>query len=221
MNKNLHIVLLSAGLSQRLGFAKQLILKNGTTLLEEKIRLALAFTNHVTVVIPDIETPWAQQILAICQAFPVQIVANPTPQTGMAQSIQLAFASLQTQNLAPNKAPNKTTNSRIIFLTIDQVALNHQHLTQLTQTVDSRTLIASRYHNPSILGIPVNMPFEFLAIFAPQLQGDKGFGKILKQLSNTAGDYQVLAMDFPELAWDIDTPTQFEQLKAKFGLTVI
>lgn len=37
---NLTVVILAAGLSQRLGFAKQLIVKNHQTLLAEKIQLA-------------------------------------------------------------------------------------------------------------------------------------------------------------------------------------
>lgn len=212
---NLHIVLLSAGLSQRLGFAKQLILKNGITLLEEKIRLALSVSKNVTVVTPNIDTPWAQQVYAICRLFPVQIVPNPTPHTGMAQSIQFAFASLQKQH--------STTDTRIVFLTIDQFALNTQHLSQLTQVVDSHTLIASRYHNtgePAVMGIPVNVPFGFLATFAPQLHGDKGFGKILNQLVHITTNYHIIPIDIPELAWDIDTPEQFEQLQPMLALSM-
>lgn len=211
MDNNLHIVVLAAGLSQRLGFAKQLILKDNITLLEEKIRLAFAFSNNVTVVIPKIDTDWAKQICCIARRFPIQLVSNPTPQLGMAHSIQLATAALCAQNLP--------STARVMFLTIDQIALNNTHLVQLTQAVPDTTLIASRYATPAVVGIPVNMPVGFLTAFVPQLEGDKGFGKILAHLAQADSTYRILTIDLPELAWDIDTPEQFEQLKKAFALT--
>ena len=52
---NLTVVILAAGLSQRLGFAKQLIVKNHQTLLAEKIQLARQLHPYqVLVVLPKL-----------------------------------------------------------------------------------------------------------------------------------------------------------------------
>ncbi|MBD3727509.1 MAG: NTP transferase domain-containing protein, partial [Moraxella osloensis] len=95
---NLTVVILAAGLSQRLGFAKQLIVKNHQTLLAEKIQLARQLHPYqVLVVLPKIDNPISKALYNEVAPFAVTVVDNPTPQTGMAQSIQYAMTTLQQQ----------------------------------------------------------------------------------------------------------------------------
>lgn len=258
--ENLHIVILAAGLSQRLGFAKQLILKNGQTLLAEKIQLALSFSQQVTVVIPQVAMGNLtendlQQIHADVKNFPVQAVLNSEPKQGMALSIKLAYQAIQQNLLKPEE---NLTHTRVLFLTIDQVALTAKHLYPLcqnptiTSTIDPATeVLVSRYFqadnfattngqkNTPIWGVPVSMPYTFLAEFVGELHGDRGFGAIFKRYQqqhcqqnnqfkntliiaapNSDKPYRIVPIDLPELAWDIDTVAHFEALKERFGLAL-
>lgn len=215
---NLTVVILAAGLSQRLGFAKQLIVKNHQTLLAEKIQLARQLQPHqVLVVLPKFDNPISKALYNEVAPFAVTVVDNPTPQTGMAQSIQYAMTTLQQQSVS--------ATMRILFLTVDQVAVTLDDLTLLSQNVEDHKLIVSEYgdKNQPIWGIPVNLPWGFLQAFGHQLQGDKGFRALWQHqtaiVSPTDGTvYQLYPIPLPHLSQDIDTLEQFEQLKTAYHL---
>ncbi len=215
---NLTVVILAAGLSQRLGFAKQLIVKNHQTLLAEKIQLARQLQPHqVLVVLPKLDNLISKALYNEVAPFAVTVVDNLTPQTGMAQSIQYAMTTLQQQSVS--------AAMRILFLTIDQVALTLDDLTLLSQNVEHNQLIVSEYgdNNQPIWGIPVNLPWGFLRAFGHQLQGDKGFRALWRHqtaiVSPTDGTvYQLYPIPLPHLGQDIDTLAQFEQLKTAYHL---
>ena len=217
---NLIVVILAAGLSQRLGFAKQLIVKNHQTLLAEKIQLARQLQPYqVLVVLPKLDNPISKALYNEVAPFAVTVVDNPTPQTGMAQSIQYAMTTLQQQSVS--------ATMRILFLTVDQVAVTLDDLTLLSQNVEGNQLIVSEYgdNNQPIWGIPVNLPWGFLRAFGHQLQGDKGFRALWQHqmaiVSPTDGTvYQLypILLPLPHLSQDIDTLAQFEQLKTAYQL---
>lgn len=219
-HSNLTVVILAAGLSKRLGFAKQLILKNHQTLLAEKIQLARQLQPcQILVVLPKIDSPIAKALYNEVAPFAVTIVDNPTPQTGMAQSIQYAIRTLQQQSV--------DNAMRVLFLSIDQVAVTIDDLTLLSQTVTENQLIVSQYgeDNQPIWGIPVNLPWGFLQEFGSQLQGDKGFRalwknqkSIVSHLNDTV--YQLYPIPLPHLSQDIDTLGQFEDLKTAYQLSL-
>ena len=215
---NLTVVILAAGLSQRLGFAKQLIVKNHQTLLAEKIQLARQLQPYqVLVVLPKLDNPISKALYNEVAPFAVTVVDNPTPQTGMAQSIQYAMTTLQQQSVS--------AAMRILFLTVDQVAVTLDDLRLLSQNVEDNQLIVSEYgdNNQPIWGIPVNLPWGFLRAFGHQLQGDKGFRALWQHqttiVSPTDGTvYQLYPILLPHLSQDIDTLEQFEQLKTAYHL---
>lgn len=215
---NLTVVILAAGLSQRLGFAKQLIVKNHQTLLAEKIQLARQLHPYqVLVVLPKLDNPISKALYNEVAPFAVTVVDNPTPQTGMAQSIQYAMTTLQQQSVS--------AAMRILFLTVDQVALTLDDLTLLSQNVEHHQLIVSEYgdNNRPIWGIPVNIPWGFLQAFGHQLQGDKGFRALWQHQTPIVSPadgmvYQLYPIPLPHLSQDIDTLEQFEQLKTAYHL---
>ncbi len=214
---NLTIVILAAGLSQRLGFAKQYILKNNQTLLAEKIELALKLEpNQVLVVLPKLNNALSRALYEDVAQLPVTVIDNPTPDTGIALSIRLAIEYLQTQSASPH--------TRVLFLTVDQIALTEQDLVQLTQPVTDTQLIVSCYDNnePPTFGIPVNLPLSFLIAFAHRLQGDKGFRAMWQhstQITTTEhGTYQLFSIFLPHLGFDIDTPADFEKAQVGYHL---
>lgn len=215
---NLTVVILAAGLSQRLGFAKQLIVKNHQTLLAEKIQLARQLLPHqVLVVLPKLDNPLSKALYNEVAPFAVTVVDNPTPQTGMAQSIQYAMTILQQQSVS--------AAMRILFLTVDQVAVTLDDLKLLSQNVEDHQLIVSEYgdNNRPIWGIPVNLPWGFLRAFGHQLQGDKGFRALWQHQTTIVSPadgkvYQLYPILLPHLGQDIDTLAQFEQLKTAYHL---
>ena len=215
---NLTVVILAAGLSQRLGFAKQLIVKNHQTLLAEKIQLARQLQPYqVLVVLPKLDNPISKALYNEVAPFAVTVVDNPTPQTGMAQSIQYAMTILQQQSVS--------AAMRILFLTVDQVAVTLDDLTLLSQNVEDHRLIVSEYgdNNRPIWGIPVNLPWGFLQAFGHQLQGDKGFRALWQHRTTIVSPtdatvYRLYPLPLPHLSQDIDTLAQFEQLKTAYQL---
>ncbi len=211
---NLTVVILAAGLSQRLGFAKQLIVKNHQTLLAEKIQLARQLQPYqVLVVLPKLDHPISKSLYNEVAPFAVTVVDNPTPQTGMAQSIQYAMTTLQQQSVS--------ATMRILFLTVDQVAVTLDDLTLLSQNVEDHQLIVSEYgdNNRPIWGIPVNLPWGFLRAFGHQLQGDKGFRALWQHQTAIDGTvYQLYPIPLPHLSQDIDSLAQFDQLKTAYHL---
>nr|WP_313062929.1 NTP transferase domain-containing protein [Moraxella sp. CTOTU49097] len=215
---NLTVVILAAGLSQRLGFAKQLIVKNHQTLLAEKIQLARQLQPHqVLVVLPKLDNPISKALYNEVAPFDVTVVDNPTPQTGMAQSIQYAMTTLQQQLVS--------ATMRTLFLTVDQVAITLDDLSLLSQKVEDHQLIVSEYgdNNRPIWGIPVNLPWGFLRAFGHQLQGDKGFRALWQHQTTIVSPadskvYQLYPIPLTHLSQDIDTLAQFEQLKTAYHL---
>lgn len=169
---NLIVVILAAGLSQRLGFAKQLIVKNHQTLLAEKIQLARQLQPYqVLVVLPKLDNPISKALYNEVAPFAVTVVDNPTPQTGMAQSIQYAMTILQQQSVS--------AAMRILFLTVDQVAVTLDDLRLLSQNVEDNQLIVSEYgdNNQPIWGIPVNLPWGFCEHLGISCKAIKVFGR--------------------------------------------
>lgn len=216
-NANLIVVILAAGLSQRLGFAKQLILKKNQTLLEEKIALALALRpSQVLVVLPKLDTALSAALYQQIRHLPVTIVDNNNPQTGMAQSIQLAVSTLENQHVVDSM--------RVLFLTVDQIALTYDDLIKLTKPVTDGQLIVSRYDEQSspTFGIPVNLPFGFLTAFAHQLTGDQGFRALWQNhqelVMKNGKPYQLTGIFLPHVNLDIDTLEDFEKFKTSYGL---
>lgn len=216
-NANLVVVILAAGLSCRLGFAKQLILKNHQTLLDEKIDLALALNpSQVLVVLPKLDNALSKTLYQQVSKQSVTIIDNLTPDTGMAQSIQLAIDTLSRQYA--------DDALRVLFLTVDQFALTHADLGKLTAPVSDTQLIVSRYDNQAMptYGIPVNVPLGFLTAFAHRLTGDKGFRALWQHHDDLMVDatipYQLVAIFLPHLKDDIDTPEDFEKFQVMYSL---
>lgn len=214
----LNVVILASGLSQRLGFAKQLIVKYHQSLLRENVQLALSLNPvQVLVVLPHHDSDFFNRLSAEISDLAVTVVKNSTPQTGMADSIKLAIATLKQQQA--------DSTMRVLFLTTDQVALTHHDLIQLTQAVEHHQILASQYGDEPILGVPVNLPFGFLQEFGNELQGDKGLRSLWKhqtdipsQLDNTV--YQLFPIALPHLSDDIDTPQDFERLQDHYQLSL-
>jgi molybdenum cofactor cytidylyltransferase len=182
-------VVLAAGGSTRLGRPKQLLTRDGETLVHRAVRLAVESGADSVVVITgagadDVAT--ALHDLTSDEACNVHCVRNFAWPSGMASS--LAAADLLHDFDGP-----------ILILVTDQPALDATHLQRLLAgAATSEGRCAATRHGVR-LGVPAVVTSSMLA-HAHRLHGDRGLGAELSAMTG------VWALDAPELRHDIDTP---------------
>lgn len=184
------IALLAAGGSRRLGRPKQLLTLGGTTLVRHFARLAL-------------QLPAARRLIVIggggdavsheLRDLDLEIVANPDWSSGMGSSVRRLVESL-----GDHPGP-------CLFTTIDQPALDLQHLQRLLAAARSHPDkdIASGYHGlagvPAVLRRPTWLQGR-------NLDGDTGLRRLLR-----GPDVGLQVLPAPQLALDVDTPENLHQ----------
>lgn len=184
-------VLLAAGASTRLGQPKQLLRLpqfSGETLLDRAIRLAREAGAAPIFVVLGAE---AELIQRDAQLTHSTILLNPEWAEGMASSLRLGIRTVMEQ--LP-RAP------AALLMVCDQPALTVEHLRQLlaSHAADPDGIAASSYAGRS--GVPVVAPRSlFLSLL--KLRGDQGARTVLQ-----AAGLRVQQIDFPDGAWDIDSP---------------
>ncbi len=191
MAKNLHILLLAAGASTRLGQPKQLVHLDGQPLLEQACRTALSIENRgVTVVLGA----HCGAIKPAVEHLPVRILVNENWESGMGSSIACGMASLP---------PN---TDAVLLLLCDQPFVYTHLLNQLVAKWQQHPdhIAASSYGGsygpPAVFGMEY---FEGLAA----LQGQQGAKKLMQQHKD-----KLLLIDFPEGILDIDTPADLSRI---------
>ena len=178
-------VVLAAGGSTRLGRPKQLLTRDGETLVHRAARLALASgASRVLVVVGAYEA----EIRAAVRDLPVTCLVNARWREGLAGSVRVAADSLAMHAYAT------------LLLTCDQPALDIAHLQALLEASRRAPSGSAATRFGDRVGIP--------AVVAPMLlraalagQGDRGLRDVLNAVG--AG---VIARDAPDLGVDIDTP---------------
>ncbi|HEY0503355.1 MAG TPA: nucleotidyltransferase family protein [Lysobacter sp.] len=178
-------MVLAAGGSQRLGRPKQLLTRDGETLVHRAVRLAAAtHPRRLLVVLGAHEETIRTQL----GDLDCEVVSNSDWSEGLAGSLRLAAMQLR-DNICP-----------VLILGCDQPALEAAHLQQLLQgAAQAHSRCAATWHRDAP-GIPVVASAELFAA-AAQLHGDRGLGAHLAQLP--AGSLSLL--DAPSLSLDIDT----------------
>lgn len=179
------VVVLAAGGSTRLGQPKQLLTRQGETLVHRVVRLALELAPSQVLVVVGANAQAVTSSIAGLDATPV---TNHHWESGLASSLQAAGAHL---------LPSVAT---VMVVACDQPAIEHAHLQALLSGASASASGCAGTRHGNALGIPAVVP---RAWFNPVgATGDRGFGKRLKQLHIDA----VHALQAPELGLDIDTP---------------
>lgn len=199
------VIILAAGQSSRLGQPKQLLEIQGQPLVRHMAQLALETVPvSVSVVVPK-TCPNISQSL---DGLAVDLVANPTPENGMALSLSLAIDAIKAKLTSPSTA--LSLDPAVFIIGVDQVRLTPEHLQQLLSqyNLTAETLVtASQYDG--VIGLPLVIRWSQLLAWQPQLSGDKGLRKLIRALP----DSSYSTIDLPELAHDIDTPEQYEEAR--------
>ena len=178
-------VVLAAGGSTRLGRPKQLLTRDGETLVHRAARLALASgAARVRVIVGA----HADDVVAAVRDLPVECLVNPRWNEGLAGSVRVAVDALAAHDHAT------------LLLTCDQPALDLAHVQALLAVARAAPSGSAATRFGDRVGVPAVVAPAVLRA-ARAVQGDRG----LRDVLNAAGT-GVIACDAPVLGVDIDTP---------------
>ena len=178
-------VVLAAGGSTRLGRPKQLLTRDGETLVHRAARLALASGDARVRVIVGAQ---ADDVVAAGRDLPVECLVNPRWNEGLAGSVRVAVDALAAHDRAT------------LLLTCDQPALDLAHLQALLAAARAAPSGSAATRFGDRVGVPAVVAPSVLRA-ARTVQGDRGLRDVLN--ATGAG---VIACDAPVLGVDIDTP---------------
>jgi molybdenum cofactor cytidylyltransferase len=188
-------VVLAAGDSSRMGRPKQLLKYDCVSLLR---RTALAAVE--SGLDPLVVALGANSSLLVddIQDLPLQIVVNDRWESGLGSSIRTGVGAIRSVEL-----------DAVAILLSDQPFVTSALIRRLIEAYLSSDapIVASRYANT--LGVPALFDRMLLPSLA-EIPDDGG----AKHLIASVGD-AVIAVDFPEGAWDLDTPEDYERLIAR------
>ena len=196
--KNTGIILLAAGNSTRMGSPKQLLLYQGKTLLERIVDTSLQVfdNNKIILVLGANHSEIAFQIKDKITLISV----NEEWESGMASSIKSGLQTLL----------NHLSEMERCFISVcDQPYLSSEVFIEMLKLADysSKEIIAAKY--AGTIGVPVLFSKKYFKKLL-HLSGEQGAKKIIQQ---NMDDVNIFTFD--EGAIDIDTPSDYENLKTK------
>lgn len=190
--RNPHVaIVLAAGGSRRLGRAKQLLTRDGETLVHRAVRLAAA-TRPLRLLL--VTGAYAGQVRDAVAGLELETVFNAGWGEGLASSLRVAASAL-----AASDAP-------CLVLGCDQPALDQDHLRRLLEGAASAPARCSATSHGNAPGIPAVVTAALLKE-ARNLDGDRGLRASLRRLPAEA----IHLLEVPELRFDLDTPADVEK----------
>jgi molybdenum cofactor cytidylyltransferase len=193
---SLHVLILAAGASTRLGQPKQLVQLGGRPALHIVVSNAVALAGHAVTVVLGAN---ARDLTHMLAHSPVSSVVNRQWEEGMSSSIRVGLAALPPSCEA------------VLVLLGDQLAVTADDLKRLASAWNGEEGIIAASLYDQHLGVPAIFPricFPELA----QLRGDQGARSILER-----NQYRVARVPMPNAAVDLDTPEQLAQLQQRFN----
>jgi len=188
-------IILAAGGSRRLGRPKQLLVRDGETLVARAIRIVIEAGAAPVLVVLGAEHDAIQN--AIGAGGPV-IVANEDWQQGMSTSISAGMRAL---------AQHSPESQGVLLLGCDQPRLNVDHLRELIRAFDAQSgevIAASAYAGTQ--GAPAIFPRAAFPKLL-DLRGDKGARALIAD-----APCSVVAVPFEGGEIDIDSPQDLAQI---------
>ncbi|MBA0433542.1 nucleotidyltransferase family protein [Stenotrophomonas riyadhensis] len=179
------VVVLAAGGSTRLGQPKQLLTRQGESLVHRVVRLSLELAPSQVLVVVGAN---AQAVTSSISGLDATPVTNHHWESGLASSLQVAGTHL---------LPAVTA---VMVVACDQPAIEHSHLQALLLGARASASGCAGTRHGEALGIPAVVPHAWFN--AASATGDRGFGARLRQLPVDT----VHVLQAPELGLDVDTP---------------
>jgi molybdenum cofactor cytidylyltransferase len=177
-------VVLAAGGSRRLGRAKQLLTRDGETLVRRVARLCEETSPLRLLVVLG---AYRNDVVRALAGIDCEFVVNDEWEQGLAGSLKVAAAAL-----AGHTGPR-------LIVACDQPALEGAHLRRLLDGAAAADLGCAATLHGGAPGIPAVLAPSWLG-HADELRGDRGLGQQLRE--SPAGS--VWTMAAPELEFDID-----------------
>lgn len=192
-------IILAAGASSRLGQPKQLLPYEGRPLVTRAAEAALAAEASPVVVVLGAH---AEKIRPALAPLPVVIAENPAWSEGMASSIRCGLTTLEA-SVAP------TPPDVVLIALCDQPHFSANAIARLHSALATGVTIAATRHADGTGGVPaIFTSTHFPSLHA--LQGTEGARRIIAtHPASTA------LVDLPELAFDIDTPADWQRLNSR------
>ncbi len=184
-------VVLAAGGSRRLGRPKQLLTRDGETLVHRAVRLAEATHPERMLLVCG---GYADAVRAAVADLPAEILFNPAWKAGLAGSLRVAADALQSDRAS------------VLIVGCDQPALEDRHLLRLLQGATRAASGCAATAYGEALGMPAVVSAARFRQ-ARDLHGDQGLRGVLQKLPQAS----IYLLDAPELQLDIDTFENVEQ----------
>ncbi len=184
MSEAAHAALvLAAGGSRRLGRAKQLLHRDGETLVPRMVRLAAATRPQRLLLVTGAD---AESIGQAAAGLGAENLFNRDWTLGLSSSLKCAAAALS------------GFGGAVLVLGCDQPALEADHLEALLHGAGSASSGCAATAHGDAAGIPAVVTMALMQA-CMQMQGDRGLGAQLTAMADA-----VWRMDAPELRLDID-----------------
>jgi len=192
---SLHVIVLAAGSSSRLGQPKQLAKLGGRPALHIVVSNAVAVAGHaVTVVIGA----HSQELTRLLAHSPATVVVNRHWEEGIASSLRHALTAVP------------PTASAVLVMLGDQVAVTSDDLKRLINAWNGHdTVIASAVYQGHV-GVPAIFP-RWCFSELRELRGDRGARMIIERHAQ-----RLVHVQMPNAAIDLDTPEDLEKLTEQF-----
>ncbi|MHB8722088.1 MAG: NTP transferase domain-containing protein [Steroidobacteraceae bacterium] len=190
MSPGLHVVILAAGFSSRLGRPKALARVRSSTLLRRTLALAASLSPaRIAVVLP----PRAARYRLEARGFKVAFAANPARAAGLSSSVRRGITMAR-------------YSSAVLILPVDLAVLKRRDVARLIShwRAARRRLVArriGRHGGPPRGGTPLILP-HWLFARALAVTGDTG----LRVLVSGLPAQQRALLDLPSAALDVDAP---------------
>lgn len=192
MNSDLHVLVLAAGGSTRLGQPKQLVRVGGRPALHRVVSNAVSVAGHAVTVVLGAH---ARDLTHVLVHSPASVVINRDWEEGMASSIRRGVAALPPGCGA------------VLIALADQVNVTADDLRQLVSAWkgESSTIAASTYAGQ--VGVPAIFPSWCFSELS-QLRGDQGARAILQRNAT-----RLVHVPMPNAAFDLDIPEDLARLE--------
>lgn len=194
MSASLHILVLAAGASRRLGQPKQLVKLAGRPALHGVVANAVALAGSAVTVVIGAHASELTRLLAHSSA---SVVVNRQWEEGMASSIRRGLAALP------------STCDAVLILLGDQVAVTADDLKRLAGAWKEQDGVIATATYDRHVGVPAIFPRMCFSELA-ELRGDQGARKLLERHS-----YWLVRVPMPNAAIDLDTPEDLAALTQK------
>lgn len=188
-----------------MGQPKQLLVWQGESLVHRAVKTALTIDCQLVILVLGAHVKEIRSKIETWQnPEPARliIVENPDWQEGMSTSVKTGLQTLL--KIKPN------IDAALVMLT-DQPLLTSEHLLKLIKQmtdvrcqVPEKNIVASLYNNRP--GVPALFDKKWFGELL-QLSGDQGARALFQKHAD-----EVLAIPFPEGAFDLDTPEDYKKL---------